>query len=272
MTSGQTPPNQTSGRFDCPTCGGRNTLSVLNDNGMFIYHCFRASCKVAGKVSSGTDVSSIVKRVTQPQVTSRVAPTKDIRETYWHSLQQLDIHLPAINWLKKYHCYEWAIENNDRVMYDPKYNRLVFLCKNEQGLYHAAASRKLNDKDYGPKWVKTGSIEEGFFANTLQPLPLGVEVEGKQLVLVEDAASACSVARITNSLSLLGTSLTAPQLEWLRNSDYNDIVICLDRDAINLAVGMHKELRSIGLNARVVFPKDDPKYLSIEELEELLND
>jgi len=85
--------------------------------------------------------------------------------------------------------------------------------------------------------------------------------------LVEDAASACSIARLQDftGIGLLGTNLTSQ----IKNSLhlYNQLYIILDNDAANKAVRMSRKLRGSVL---IRMTKDDPKDLTIHELTQLL--
>ena len=46
-------PNDGTMRVDCPSCNSKNTLSISNDDGVILYHCYKLRCNAKGAVHQG---------------------------------------------------------------------------------------------------------------------------------------------------------------------------------------------------------------------------
>jgi len=52
-------PEGISNRYNCPFCGGYNTLGVSNINGTLEWNCFRASCDAKGIYNEGGSIDGL---------------------------------------------------------------------------------------------------------------------------------------------------------------------------------------------------------------------
>jgi DNA primase len=109
---------------------------------------------------------------------------------------------------------------------------------------------------HGPKWMTYGDVSNGIHVGT-----------GSKAVLVEDAASACSIARLKDytGVALLGTNITSNIKSALLI--YKLIYILLDNDASGKAAQMTKQLRG---DVFLRTTSKDPKELRERQLQRIL--
>lgn len=94
---------------------------------------------------------------------------------------------------------------------------------------------------------------------------------GPRIVLTEDFLSAARVGQVTEAWSLLGTNLKDPVLSRLvRDGRPVDVWLDPDKAGRKAAASITKALRTLGIEARNIISRRDPKLLSTEELKECL--
>lgn len=138
------------------------------------------------------------------------------------------------------------------IRYAPAEDRVLFYTPDRIG----AVGRSLSGAK--PKWKAYG--------DTSGILTVG---KGRTMVLVEDAASACSVARLEGFQggALLGTNLSPSQKTQLRGLD--NVIIALDRDASRKALSMQAKIQGL-VPCSVRFLTDDLKHLSVPQIRSIL--
>lgn len=248
-------PTNTSRRADCPVCGGRNTFSVTNESGSIKAHCFKASCEVG--VGTKREVS-----------------IEDIREALNSSkskkvLRFDSLHMPefagvgrshqAMEWLKKNNCMDALVKYPQRFKYDIKRDRLVFL--NLDGPYVDFATGRALGPDR-PKWYKYFGLN-GFYCISL--------FISDNIFIVEDCASACSIARLGGAIALGGTAYDiGPLAKKIRSYGPVKVVhVALDEDAQKKSMVLAKDLVGMlgsNIKVKVLSLSDDAKNLSLDKL------
>ncbi len=162
---------------------------------------------------------------------------------------RIEHHDEVCEYLRSVNSYE-AYENGlIRIRYAPREKRVLFYNQDNDGavgraMYHLGGK--------GPKWMTYGDISHGIAVGS-----------GETAVIVEDAASACSIASLGNvvGFAILGTNITNTLKNTLRNYLYKYIL--LDNDAQKKAVSMQKMLRG---NTFIRTTNKDPKELTKEQL------
>jgi len=236
-------------RIDCPFCGGRNTFTLSNVDGKRVWNCYKASCGIRGvasgertldglrrKLNGGICDTNTRRRVELPRHTSNPRHHEDV-----------------MRYLQAVHSIEAFNEGLCTIRFSPADNRVLFYMNSGEG----AMGRALDNRK--PKWKAYG--------NTSGLLTVG---EGDHAVVVEDAASACSVARLPNTTgaALLGTNMSAEQRRQLLG--FSKITICLDADASAKAVKLKGKLEGLTLT-RVRLIEQDMKYMTAEQIERVLS-
>jgi hypothetical protein len=51
-------------RVNCPSCGGKKTLSVSKFDGRLVWNCFKASCEIGGKEFVGRNNKELKNALT----------------------------------------------------------------------------------------------------------------------------------------------------------------------------------------------------------------
>jgi len=241
-------PEGISRRYDCPFCGGHNTLGVSNIAGTLSWHCFKASCHARGINEQGRSINGIKTALSRTSNDSKgVGIGADIPDLLSYSL-----HDEHVEWLKKVNSYEAYDKKLVKIAYAPRIERLLFSSNKGKGWI----GRKFGK--YGPKWLKFGDLTHLFACGT-----------GKTGVLVEDAPSACAVGAIPEytGLALLSTAMTVQHT--LDLAPYDNILVCLDPDASVKSLSITKRLYGIKPVRTVLIP-DDLKYYTQPKIKEIL--
>jgi len=89
------------------------------------------------------------------------------------------------------------------------------------------------------------------------------------LVIVEDPVSAIKIARISDSMPLLGSNLPISKLNTLKRR-YKRLIIWLDHDKGENAYKIAQKARLIGFEVRVILTKEDPKCYTTQEIKNFL--
>lgn len=238
-------PNQHR-RIDCPFCGGSKTFTIASVDGSRVWNCFKASCGVRGSKSVGRSPDQVRKRLEGPQEIVRKAPDTP-------SILTLPDNNPhVLRYLERNGSMDAYRDGLCHMRYDPATDRVLFFMQDRKG----AVGRSLRgDK---PKWKAYG--------DTAGILTVG---QGDTLVLVEDAASACSVGRVSGFVggALMGTNISPVQRQELLS--YKNVIVALDKDASRKALSIQASLRGYA-NVSVIFLEEDLKYLSIERVKGVL--
>jgi hypothetical protein len=233
--------------MNCPFCGGHKkfTVSKLLD-GTILWNCFKASCNAKGRHSGNRSIQAAKNYVSgnlHQERKTRYVPIPAITTnpaTYPAAIE----YLQTVNSLT-------AMENGlIKIRYAPKEHRVLFYNQDQTG----AVGRLI--KGDGPKWMSYGDVSTGIHVKN-----------GPTAVIVEDAASACSVARLdgTTGVAILGTHLTNTIINALHS--YAKVYMVLDNDASRKAVSEIKKIRG---NVNLRFTGNDLKVLTIDQLNKTL--
>lgn len=248
--------NGESRRFDCPFCGGKNTLSISKQLGKLQWCCFRASCNTRGISDYTLSKEELIKSFTKEK--------RDffIPDYFTSPLSNED----AVKYLKRNNCLKAYVDKLADIWYDPKEHRIVFGIK-WKGKRYGAIGKKL-----GANSVSISSYSRWYrysTSNISTPFSIVVESNMGSVILVEDCASACNAATIINSVALLGTNLTDAYKNFIV-SNFTSFVIALDKDASVKAIQIQRQLKCYG-QTDVLFLNKDIKYWNEEELKCLRN-
>jgi len=172
----------------------------------------------------------------------------------------------AYEWLLRY----FPVEDFPRCLYSRSERKLYFML--EGGAYQY---RYFGDNKDHPKWVGYGINDNLLHIIT----PTAINNHYRQslyldqynnykppIILVEDLISASKVGHHTPTLCLFGSNISLKRLATLKLLGYNEVIIWLDWDKKEYAVEASRKAQSIGLQARVIHTKLDPKdytYLEI---------
>ena len=144
-------------------------------------------------------------------------------------------------YVRRVNAYEAYRNGLADIRYDLRSNRVVYLIRHENRVVDAAG-RALNN-NMKPKWWRYGKSGHPFVCGS-----------GRIGVLLEDCASACSVANIISGIALLGTSLLDSHIPTLRT--YDRLVVALDKDATKKALDLVRRLQAIRPTSLVILDKD----------------
>jgi hypothetical protein len=228
--------------LDCPFCQGRRKFTVdrLHD-GRTVWNCFKASCSVKGSKRGYRSVDaakSYLAGNTQEKRQRSSLPLPQITT----KIENSDIAMEYLRGVNSLEAYQSGLIN---IRFDPRTKRVLFYTSDGTG----AVGRSLHS---GPKWISYGDTSKG--------IHVGVSKVG---VIVEDAASACAVARIEGytGIGILGTNLSNVLKNTLRT--YNKLYIVLDNDARKKALQLQNQIRG---NVFLRTTTKDPKELGVREL------
>ena len=233
-------------RMDCPECRGRKTFTVTNNNGHLLWNCYKASCNVSGTHKMNMSAESIYRRLNMTEETN----TKEFR---------MPVNIVPVSG-EYTHPLAWACSwglspNKHGLMYDIREHRVVFPVVHN-GITVDATGRAIGKRL--PKWKRYG--------NNRLPYVHGY---GKVAVVVEDCISAAVVGDDRHTgVALMGTSMSNEQKQYL--SQFSTALVALDKDAVNKALQVAKELKGVVEKVKILMLKDDLKYGNDKDIE-LLN-
>jgi len=232
--------------IDCPSCGGQNKLSVLKEGADIKYHCFRASCYIKGVIHGQRTTDQQKRFLLQCKQPS----TKDNGLPIPQFQSQIIENDPASKYIKRSNCDMPMLRGSIKISWAVKEQRVLFFTRDHTG----AVGRTLNK--YGPKWLTYGDCSSGISVGN-----------GPTVVLVEDAASACSLSRLPQytGFALLGTKMKDSYKAYLNSFDR--CLVVLDNDAKSQAFKIARQLR---IPASIRLTKFDLKNLTTTEISKLL--
>jgi len=233
-------------RINCPFCGGQNTFSISRHAGSRVWNCYKASCGIRGGKDTEQSLNTIRERLKR---SSSEEPTFDPLPEH---LSRPQAHKRVMEYLEAVGSLEAFEAGLVDIKFSPQENRVLFLMNAGSGAVGRALDRRK------PKWK--------VFGDSRGLLSVGV---GTTAVLVEDAASACSMGVFSecSGCALLGTSVTLSQKRQLMS--YEKVIIALDKDASRKALELQRQLEGRVLT-RVVYLEDDLKYLTRQQRERIL--
>lgn len=239
-------------RSDCPVCGKSNTFSVTDDGLQRMWFCFHADCNVSGR--TGIVLSKDFAKIAIKKPTPSVAPAAPDKFVIPDTFTSLSRNLDAELYVRSVHAYDAYLSGRADIRYDFKRNRVAYLVKHE-GKVVDAVGRSLDGR--GAKWYRYGNSKYPFVSD-----------RGKHTAIVmEDAASACSVSNLVTGVAILGTNLLDEHVDFL--SKYKRVFVALDKDATDKALDMVKILcRKIP--TRLMVLDRDLKNLNNEERDEFI--
>lgn len=250
--------NNTSYRGCCPACGGLNTFSVTKNSGYTRYYCFRASCKIKGRINSDLSLDDAKSSFRKKQV---VEDKLEIRDLLAWDREVLE-HPKVVEYLTSNNCMDAYHYAPEKFWYDTIHDRVCFTEYNGVNDFKIATGRSLRGEK--PKWYKYIALPGALFSMR----PRMTRDTGK-VFIAEDCASACSLSRLGYSFALCGTSYdTASLVRTIEATERKDVVICLDKDARLIAMRLRRNLDGVGKfkSVKTVQLSDDAKYLSIDKL------
>lgn len=241
----------TTKRFNCPSCGGSNTLTITKSMGKIVYNCFRANCSLSGKkknTMTGTQVLNVLRHV--PEEANWQMPE------YWvGGIANQDVY----DYLVRTHTLSSYDAGLFDIAYDPSENRVCYLIKDNNGAIVNAVGRAL--KNAYPK-SRTYAIST---------TPFSVCTDRKYTVVVEDCASAVSASRHPHvgGLALLGTHLHESYVAPIALLERP--VIALDYDAMRKTLKMQWRLYNYNKRTSTAILPKDIKDMTDEEYIEWVN-
>mgnify|MGYP003110806879 FL=1 len=156
-------------------------------------------------------------------------------------------------------CENFGITQED-VAFDPIRRRVVFILRDLRGRAVDAIGRTICNQN--PKWYR--------YTDSKAPVVVG---DGDWLIIVEDIVSArkaCLACPAAASMALLGTNLTTEHL--VAAGQYKSVFICLDQDATDKAVAMHRRLSAFVDRCKVMMLSSDLKDMNLEDIGGLFDD
>ena len=235
-------------RLDCPFCMGKNTFTIANKEGNILWNCYKAQCAIKGIKKGIPSNESIRNRL--DRIPSNLNKN-EIRNYIPEILSDVRHHPEVLKWLKVNGCLDAALNKTVNIKYSPLEKRILFFYEGNKG----ATGRTLIPT-LKPKWKIYGDCSGLFVVGS-----------GEQAVVVEDVASAISVARLPEltGIALAGTNISSLQKHLL--SKFNNIKIALDQDASVKALAHSSRLIPFS-NVTILLLNQDLKYLSVDELKE----
>ncbi len=237
-------------RVNCPNCGGKKTLSISKFDGKLVWNCFKAACVIGGRENVGRSRNEI--RNTLNGIQNKFERKSPDIPTVLSNPYSSNATIKYLKDNNSLHAFESGLV---RIQYHPAENRVLFFNQSEKGCVGRSILKGIK-----PKWKAYGDTSELF--------TVGNSEHG---VLVEDAASACSVASTGHysGICLLGTHMNREQKRTIIER-YKTVIIALDKDATRKSILLLQQLRG-AIKAHVKMLEADLKQYKVKQLMEILN-
>ena len=246
-------PDEGTTRVDCPKCNSKKTLSISNEDGVILYHCYKLRCNAKGAVHQGLTAHEIYNKIHKQNAVYNdeatelwIVPEYVVKPTLEHGL------------VTKFRD-QWNLHDAE-LLYDVKDKRAVFPIR-ENGRLIDATGRSLNGGV--PKWYR-------YTGNAVVYTACKGGTNGR-VVIVEDAISAytiCSAWQNVTGMAILGTSLSVKHMEHIQ--DYDKVIVALDPDASHKNLQYRKEIHSwTGRHTIAMRLQDDIKYKKEADIQTL---
>lgn len=212
-------------------------------------------CKVSGMDKSSLSLEDIKESLRKSAGIETKEQFNDISHPEFKDILQ---HQFGLEWLLASNCEAALKRDSTRFKFDIRLNRVVFI--NYDGHFYDVCTGRSVDGTK-PKWYKYDGLS-GYYVMSLVAAP-------ENIFIVEDCASACSIARIGLGLALCGTNYDIGRLydRVRRVNGAKRIWVALDKDAIKLAMQLQRDLEGIcSLEVKLLMLSDDAKYLTLEQL------
>lgn len=250
-------------RTVCPNCNKPNTFTCTRVNSSTImYHCYSNSCNTKGVQRMKPDLRGL-----SLDIINAKAPVKPIERVLnrWELLPYL------ISGISLDRGLEWLYRNNALIAYkkglyqvysDPRERRLCIPLYHKGVLVNMMGRAIENGVSPKVKIYNQGGIVPPFICGN-----------GKNIVIVEDFASACHIGTIPDyvGVALLGATLNKevviPTLQELNPATLS---VALDKDAFLKSLQVADELRYMFDNVRVIPLREDIKRMAYSEMKRVL--
>lgn len=235
---------------DCPACG-RTKLYITRaeDGSGILYNCFKSSCNIRGRINpTGVSYPNVI-RVTpeEPKGNPFVGKVHNLTN------EQLEFLNQEVGFSEQH-------INVARPMYVQEQDRFAFPILNPVGQRQGWVLRAYDGR--APKALSF--LDEG--ATRLSHYRCN---DSSRALLVEDIPSAVRGSSYLNTVAILGTSIkSSDQLELQMR--YDELIICLDADAVRQAVDLHRQLDLLFKRVTIVVPPCDLKDMTEAQLMEFL--
>lgn len=236
--------------INCPFCGGQKKFSISKLDGKTLWNCYKASCGARGAMGGPRNMAVVKARIEsaqKPQLMKEPLPLPKL-------ISSISNHPDAEEYLHSVGSHEAVSRKLVTVGYSPEEHRVLFFMNNGEGAIGRALDTRL------PKWKAFGDTEGCFTCGN-----------GPTAVVVEDAASACSVGVLEGytGVALLGTNISHRQKRQLMS--YQRVILCLDKDASKKSIMLLQRLEGL-VPATVRFLEKDLKLLRSDQIRRILNE
>lgn len=235
-------------RTDCPSCRGRNTLTISKVDSRVVWNCYKASCNIKGGKLQAMSYMDIANKLSKKET---YVKDKELWLPPEYVVLPTHEHTKLHRFLKRYGIAM------GQAMYDVKDERAVFPIY-EDGKLVDATGRALGSKL--PKWYRyTGAADHYVIGH------------GDIMLVVEDVISAIIAAQEfpnVTAMALLGTNLSNKNIAKI--GEYKSAIVALDPDARDKTLEFKRTIELwTGLKTTALSLHDDIKYRRDEDMENL---
>lgn len=243
----------------CPSCNGgaskEKSFSVSRSGGVLLYNCFRATCNFGGAIggikNSGGSSSGTERSRSQAYVGIAPLNTDDVK----FLAKKFGLTADAIDLAGIKRTTATAGVYSGRIcfpIYGPDLRQRGAVYRSYTGASPKSLTQ-LND---------SSAIAMAWYVR---------KRKSKALVIVEDQVSAIKLSSFYDSVALLSTNLSDAKVKEIESKKYSRIYLCLDNDAVGVAVNLMVKLRSKLPQLQMIGLAKDIKNMDKEEFASFLN-
>lgn len=259
-----------SKRFNCPACGGNNTLSITGDRFHYIYNCYRATCDFKGKFFPDGEIPQGEPNPVKSKTYFIPTPHNTWLDTRDPSILEV---LPSP--FKESTTYQRYVRvSTDNYIYITWYNLML-----ERSGYERKLPRQDSRRDTQSKVVRhLKKGDPGIFVPraVVGTRPQDIKLTTKNIIIVESCLSAIIVSEVCQEgqldflpISTGGAQISASQVATLYKHGYRNLFFMLDPDATQLAYEQSKKCSAL-FNTRQIIPPEKPQDLQKSDLYDII--
>lgn len=258
----------------CPFCrGGRTGEKSLGlwqmQSGSVGYRCHRAQCGRSGRIDGGASYGLHHQESNRP---------KDFEPRLFRGIIEEVPDVIFEYYTGKYGFSETALRATG-FRWAPEYNRTVWEVRSPTGTIRGYELRSHRDEDrpktihYRHKadaWAGYVGLRGGREQVWDDVGGGGHSGRNQTLILVEDLISAHKVSQVYPACSIMGSHLNIELIVDITRVNDERLILCLDKDATQKAIGFQRRYAFLCPNLRVVPLERDLKYECPEKIREII--
>lgn len=260
------------GRFlrhgPCSFCNSRDNRAHYNDGSSFCFGCGKTE---GSRYAPGTVAETPLPEFRLPTDLTTEYPLKVLEWTLKYQVFPEDLLKHNVFWSPSHQLLLFLINSHDQttILSSPYigYSARTFSYSNKQTRYISRFRKGIESLCL---YKKTSVSTDQSTDHTGAPAHTDATTSLRNIVLVEDCLSAIKIARQSDSMALLTSTLAMSKINRLAGL-YDTFLVWLDSDMYHNAQKIARRFKLLGKEAHAIYTEKDPKCYSDKEISDFLS-